>query len=44
MGLLYVCEVPKHLPCFPSLPKYRSLQRPFQSKRADSAVIRGKPV
>ena len=43
MGLLYVCEVPKHLPCFPSLPKYRSLQRPFQSKRADSAVIRGKP-
>jgi SRSO17 transposase len=43
MGLLYVCEVPKHLPCFPSLPKYRSLQTPFQSKRADSAVIRGKP-
>jgi SRSO17 transposase len=43
MGLLYVCEVPRHLPCFPSLPKYRSLQRPFQSKRADSAVIRGKP-
>lgn len=43
MGLLYVCEVPKHLPCFPSLPKYRSLQKPFQSKRADSAVIRGKP-
>jgi SRSO17 transposase len=43
MGLLYVCEVPRHLPCFPCLPKYRSLQRPFQSKRADSAVIRGKP-
>src|SRR5579863_1432996 len=43
MGLLYVCEVPKHLPCFPTLPKYRSLQRPFQSKRADSAVLRGKP-
>jgi SRSO17 transposase len=43
MGLLYVCEVPKHLPCFPSLPKYRSLQKPFQSKRVDSAVIRGKP-
>src|SRR6266542_3318565 len=43
MGQLYVCEVPKHLPCFPTLPKYRSLQRPFQSKRADSAVIRGKP-
>ena len=43
MGQLYVCEVPKHLPCFPSLPKYRSLQKPFQSKRVDSAVIRGKP-
>src|SRR5579863_2672606 len=43
MGLLYVCEVPKHLRCFPTLPKYRSLQRPFQSKRADSAVLRGKP-
>lgn len=43
MGLLYVCEVPKNLPCFPSLPKYHSLQRPFQAKRADSAVIRGKP-
>jgi SRSO17 transposase len=43
MGLLYVCEVPRHLPCFPSLPKYHSLQKPFQSKRADSAVIRGKP-
>ena len=43
MGLLYVAEVPRHLPCFPSLPKYRSLQKPFQSKRADSAVIRGKP-
>ncbi len=43
MGLLYVAEVPKHLPCFPSLPQYRSLQRPFQSKRADSAVIRSKP-
>lgn len=43
LGLLYVAEVPKNTPCFPSLPKYRSLQRPFQSKRADSAVIRGKP-
>ena len=43
MGLLYVCEVPRHLPCFPTLPKYHSLQRPFQSKRVDSAVVRGKP-
>jgi|HubBroStandDraft_1064217.scaffolds.fasta_scaffold91902_2 SRSO17 transposase len=43
LGLLYVCEVPKSLPCYPSLPKYRSLQKPFQPKRADSAVIRSKP-
>ncbi len=43
MGQLYVCEVPKNLPCFPSLPKYHSLQRPFQAKRADNAVIWGKP-
>lgn len=43
LGLLYVCEVPKNFLCFPSLPKYRSLQRPFAPKRVDSAVIRGKP-
>jgi SRSO17 transposase len=43
MGLLYVCEVPKHLPCFSVFPKYNSLQRSFGPKRADSAVIRGKP-
>jgi len=43
MGLLYVCEVPKSCPCFPSLPKYHSLQKPFAPKRADNAVIRGKP-
>ena len=43
MGLLYVCEVPKNFLCFPSLPKYRSLQKPFQPKRVDSAVVRGKP-
>jgi SRSO17 transposase len=43
MGLLYVCEVPKSLSCYPSLPKYRSLQKPFQPRRADSAVIHSKP-
>jgi SRSO17 transposase len=43
MGLLYVCEVPKSLLCFPSLPKYRSLQKPFAPKRADNAVIWGRP-
>ncbi len=42
-GLLYVTEVPKDLPCFPSLPKYRSLQRPFAAKRADHAGRWGKP-
>ncbi len=42
-GLLYVTEVPKDLPCFPSLPKYRSLQRPFSAKRADNAGMWGKP-
>jgi SRSO17 transposase len=42
-GLLYVCEVPANLPCFASLPKYKSLQRPFASKRVDKAVIWSKP-
>jgi SRSO17 transposase len=42
-GLLYVTEVPKSLPCFPSLPKYKSLQRPFAAKRADNAGMGGKP-
>ena len=36
-------EAPKNLPCFPSLPKYRSLQRPFAAKRADNAGMWGKP-
>ena len=43
LGLLYVCEVPKNFLCFPSLPKYHSLQRPFTPKRVDNAVIWGKP-
>jgi SRSO17 transposase len=42
-GLLYVCEVPANLPCFPSRPKYKSLQRPFASKRIDNATTWGKP-
>jgi len=43
MGQLYVCEVPKNFLCFPTLPKYRSLQKPFAPKRVDNAVIWGKP-
>ena len=42
-GLLYVTEVPRDLPCFPSLPKYQSLQRPFAAKRADHACLWGRP-
>jgi SRSO17 transposase len=42
-GLLYVCEVPANLPCFPSLPKYNSLQRPFAAQRVDSAGKFSKP-
>jgi SRSO17 transposase len=43
LGLLYVCEVPANLPCFPGLPRYKSLQRPFASKRVDSAARFAKP-
>ena len=43
LGLLYVTEVPKNLPCFPSLPKYKSLQRPFAAKRVDNAGTWSKP-
>jgi hypothetical protein len=40
--------VPGNLPCFPSLPKYKSLQRPFASKPVESAgkwsrPFKGKP-
>jgi SRSO17 transposase len=47
-GLLYITEVPKNLPCFPSLPKYKSLQRPFASKPVEKAAkwsrqFKGKP-
>lgn len=43
LGQLYVCEVPRNLSCFPTYPKYKSLQRPFAAKRADKAVIWSKP-
>jgi SRSO17 transposase len=43
LGLLYVCEVPANLPCFPARPKYRSLQRPFAAKRVDAAGRYSKP-
>lgn len=43
LGLLYVCEVPKNFPCFPTYPKYNSPQRPFVAKRADNAGAFGKP-
>jgi len=43
LGLLYVCEVPANLPCYPSFPKYKSLQRPFASKRVDKAAVWSKP-
>ena len=47
-GLLYVCEVPANLPCFPKIPKYKSLQRPFAAQRVDrigkyAKAFRGKP-
>jgi SRSO17 transposase len=42
-GLLYVCEVPRNLPCYPTRPKYRSLQRPFAPKRVDTAGRYSKP-
>lgn len=42
-GQHYVAEVPKSFMCWPSLPKYDSLQAPFAAKRADNAAGWGKP-
>lgn len=47
-GLLYVAEVPKNLPCYPSPPKYKSPRRQFISKPAGnvgrySTPFKGKP-
>jgi len=48
LGQHYICEVPASLPVFANWPKYKSLQRPFVSKRADKACkwckpFKGKP-
>ena len=43
MGIHYCCEVPANLMCWPTFPTYDSLQRPFAAKRADNAVLWGKP-
>jgi SRSO17 transposase len=42
-GMNYVCEVPRSLRCWPTLPKYHSLQAPFAAKRVDNAAAYGKP-
>jgi SRSO17 transposase len=43
MGMNYVCEVPANFMCWPTLPKYQSLQAPFAAKRVDNAATWGKP-
>ena len=43
LGQLYIGEVPPQFRCWPTLPKYRSPQSPFVSKRVDNAAIWGKP-
>lgn len=42
-GQHYVAEVPKSFMCWPTRPKYQSLQAPFAAKRADNAAAWGKP-
>lgn len=42
-GRHYVAEVPANFMCWPSLPKYQSLQAPFAAKRVDNATRHGKP-
>ena len=42
-GILYVAEVPRNFMCWPTPPKYHSLQLPFAAKRADNAAAWGKP-
>jgi len=42
-GTHYVAEVPRNFMCWPTPPKYHSLQRPFAAKRADNAAAWGKP-
>ena len=43
LGQFYVGEVPPCFRCWPSFPKYCSPQAPFVAKRADNAVVWGKP-
>ena len=43
MGMNYVCEVPANFMCWPTMPKYDSLQTPFAAKRVDHAATHGKP-
>jgi SRSO17 transposase len=43
MGMNYVCEVPSNFMCWPTMPKYNSLQAPFAAKRVDNAAVWGKP-
>jgi SRSO17 transposase len=43
MGQHYVAEVPANFMCWPTLPKYNSLQAPFAAKRVDHAATHGKP-
>jgi SRSO17 transposase len=42
-GTHYVAEVPRSFMCWPTMPKYHSLQAPFAAKRADNAAAWGKP-
>ena len=37
LGQNYVAEVPANTLCWPTLPKYRSQQKPFAAKRVDNA-------
>lgn len=43
MGLRWVGEVPRNFRCWPTPPKYRSLQGPFASKTVEN-VVRYSPV
>jgi len=43
LGQLYVAEVPSNTLCWPSLPKYRSGQKPFAAKRVNN-VARYSPL
>ena len=43
MGDHYVAEVPANFMCWPTWPKYHSLQKPFAAKRVDHAASYSKP-